>query len=241
MQLGYPLFDTAEAREWYRQDILGSILQKKQSKALVISKLHPRDFSPVKARQRFVQTLEELRRDTIDVYLLHSPVCWKGHCKEDENVHWEEAWKVLEEIYEKGQAKAIGVSNFNAIQLKALLELSSVKPHIVQNWMDPLHQDKEVRSICKSNEIMYIAYSTMGNQWRKTPNPVLFHPLILELAASHNTTPASVVLSWALQVGVGVIPKSTKAEHIRDNISIRKEIFLQVFLTDEEMSFINAL
>lgn len=69
---------------------------------------------------------------------------------------WQDAWRELEKFYREGAVQAIGVSNFSANLLRELLEMAVVTPAAVQNWMDPFHQDREVRALCSENgELWY--------------------------------------------------------------------------------------
>lgn len=84
-------------------------------------------------------------KNKLDVVLLHSPRCWTGHCTlEEDSYRWQDAWRNLEALYEQGYVSNIGVSNFNPSELMELLQLAKQPVTVVQNWMDPFHQDKEV-------------------------------------------------------------------------------------------------
>jgi diketogulonate reductase-like aldo/keto reductase len=92
-----------------------------------------------------ITTLCGDQRGSLDVALLHTTACWAGHCTpEQQRYPWLSAWKNLEELYSAGLVKAIGVSNVNAQQLMTLIHSASFQVSVVQNWMDPLHQDIEV-------------------------------------------------------------------------------------------------
>lgn len=85
------------------------------------------------------------RKHHLDVALLHSPRCWKGHCSREESEYsWHDAWRNLEDIHRSGQVRAIGVSNFEPWELEELLSFATVPVSIVQNWMDPFRQDSHV-------------------------------------------------------------------------------------------------
>ncbi|CAN0123926.1 unnamed protein product, partial [Phaeothamnion confervicola] len=142
---------------------------------------------------------------------------------------WMAAWRTLERLYREDSAIcAIGVSNFEAWRLRELLDLAEEAPHVVQNWMDPFHQDRSTREVCAENGIHYTAYSLLGSQWayRTLPdrsrlppgsNPVLSDPAVAGIAAAQGVSAAAVVLSWALQRGVSVLPRSGDLAHIREN------------------------
>jgi diketogulonate reductase-like aldo/keto reductase len=164
---------------------------------------------------------------------------WDG--KEPE---WLETWRALEDLARDGVVGGIGVSNFGVDELKLLVGLAEIQPVAVQNWMDPLHQDKEVRSFCREHGIQYMAYSLLGTQHQYrdgsyiSSNPVLENPVIKGIAEKRgldSTVP--VVLSWALSNDVSVIPRSRDYEHIASNWKFCNEMQL----SEDEIEVINML
>ena len=152
---------------------------------------------------------------------------------------WLDSWAVLEEFYNQGKLKAIGVCNVRLGELNELLTVAKIKPHIVQNWMDPLHQDVEVRGVCAEHGIVYQAYSTLGTQHAAGgdgTNPILEHPRLHQLAQQLGQGVAQVVLKWALQHGVGVLPRSSSEEHMRRNLQLDS-----FTLTPEQMQLIDQI
>ena len=77
-----------------------------------------------------------------------------------------------------------------------------------------------MRRLCEAHDIVYMAFSSLGTQWRAKTNPVLKNPVILSIAKKHGRSAAAVVLSWALQEGVVVIPRASTIHHLEDNIKI---------------------
>lgn len=100
----------------------------------------------------------------IDAVLIHAPRCWDQNiCPKNWNGDWKEIWPILEWFYEQkcGQercVRAIGVSNFRIQEMEELLEIAKIKPHLVQNYNDPFHQDREVVNFCKEHDIQYQAF-----------------------------------------------------------------------------------
>jgi diketogulonate reductase-like aldo/keto reductase len=182
----------------------------------------------------------------LDVVLLHAPFCWEGHCtKEQNSYNWLDGWRNLEQLHQEGLISAIGVSNVNEHELNDLLAIANVRVSVVQNWMDPFHQDKKVRLICRNRNIAYMAYSTLGNQWYHMRNvgrnPVFTDPVLRSIAESRNTSVSTVALSWALQEGVVIIPKSGKTKHIIDNSKLLVNGTLALELTNAELMQIRSL
>ena len=144
--------------------------------------------------------------------------------------------------------RAIGVSNFEPQELQELISSSRVQPTVVQNWMDPMHQDRQVRKICEENNIAYVSYSLFGTQWEYTSadrkNIVLGDPLLNAIASKHSRSVPSVIISWALQSGASVIPRSSSKTHMQDNllsfISSDSNL-LATFLSADEIESINSL
>ena len=166
-----------------------------------------------------------MRTNYVDLLLLHTSDCsdWSGLCQPDpERGTFFDAWRALENLYEMGKVRAIGVSNLNVRQLEALSARAKAPIHVVQNYMDPLRQDREVRVWCEDRGVLYTSYSTLGSQWQhhhqegRRENPVLSHPVIQRLAKRHNIGEVLLVLTWALQEGVAVIPRSSQVEHIEE-------------------------
>ena len=126
----------------------------------------------------------------------------------------------MEALKTAGLVDNVGVSNFDVTQLQALLELTDTRVGAVQNWCDPFHQDRWVRSLAERNGVVYMAYSSLGTQWLgKTGgvNPVLQSPELQRIAAAHSASVSEVVLCWLLQEGAVAIPRSSSPQHISDN------------------------
>lgn len=226
--------DTAQATEWYSEaaisrSIEGSGLPRQD--LFLVTKIHPRNFGYEQTLSSFgdpnsaLTSLGALRTDYVDLLLLHTSDCsdWSGLCQPDpERGTFFDAWRALENLYEMGKVRAIGVSNFSVRQLEALSAVAKVPVHVVQNYMDPLRQDREVRAWCDKHGVLYTSYSTLGSQWQhrshgeRRENPVLSHSVVKKLAQRHNISEVLLVLTWALQEGVAVIPRSSKVEHIEE-------------------------
>ena len=194
----------------------------------------------------------------LDLVLLHSPYCWPYHCTlEQESQPWQAAWLTLESLKTAGLVANIGVSNFDLAQLQQLQGLSNTRVAAVQNWCDPFHQDRWVRSLAARSGMVYMAYSSLGTQWLgKTggSNPVLESPVLRGIGAEHGGASVSeVVLCWLLQEGVVAIPRSGSAAHIAANSlgrlyedsakpeSVESGGAYRCFLTEENLATIRAL
>jgi len=250
IQLGYRFFDTAAAYDWgYREHEVGEAWSEVTDGPLDITldrkdvwlqtKLHPRDLGVNPTRAAFEESLRNLKTDHIDSYLIHFP--WCHTCEEPPVGTWKDSWGVLEELYKADKITGgIGVCNFNLRELEELYRFSRVKPHILQNWMDPYHQDSLVREYCKNHGIQYQAYSSLGTQWRHThefDGHALFDdPVLKRIAVKHEASVAQIILRWQLDLDVAVIPAARGPKHQAQNIQLQ---FLK--LDEQDMADIAAL
>jgi len=170
----------------------------------VTSKLWNEDMRKSRAQDAFAETMEKLQLETLDLYLLHWPV--EGH--------FVSAWQALEELYEAGKVRAIGVSNFMPEHLETLLATARIKPMINQIEHHPYLQQRKTVAICREHQIVVEAWSPLmqGHMNQDT--------MITELAEKYHKSPAQVILRWALQKDVVVIPKSTNEGRIQENFAI---------------------
>jgi diketogulonate reductase-like aldo/keto reductase len=152
----------------------------------------------------FEESRVKLGLDYIDLFLVHWPV--KGKYKE--------TWRALERIYEEGLVRAIGVSNFQVHHLEDILSSGSIVPAVNQVEYHPRLTQVEVHRFCKEQGIQLEAWSPL------MLGRVLENPLVLELAAAYDRTPAQIILRWDLQHEVVTIPKSIRAERIAENAKV---------------------
>ena len=170
--------------------------------------------------EAFEESLNKLQMDYLDLYLIHWP---KGELSI-------ETWKAMEELYEKGRIKAIGVSNFLVHHLNDLMGKAKIMPMVNQMEFHPELIQPELLSYCKDREIQFEAWSPLMQ------GRVVDVPLLQELASKYRKSPAQVTLRWELQKDVVVIPKSVNAERIKSN----SEIF-DFVISDEDMAKIDGL
>jgi diketogulonate reductase-like aldo/keto reductase len=205
LRAGYRLLDSAQAREWYREDLVGGALAASalpRQAVFLTTKIHPRHLGPTVTAGRLDFSLRELHTDYLDLMLLHYPECWGDLCGGvAPEGSWRDGWRALEAMHASGVVRALGVSNFDARQLRELLEWARVPPEVVQAHSDPFSQNRELQAACAAHGIVFQAYSSLGSQWWGQgyhTNPVLTSPVIAAAAAAHAVSPAQVVLRWAL-------------------------------------------
>ncbi|GFS73701.1 aldo-keto reductase family 1 member B1 [Nephila pilipes] len=193
-------------------------------------------------------SLKALGLDYLDLYLIHWPIAYK---EGDElfpknekgemltsDLDFKETWKGMEELYEKGLVKSIGLSNFNSQQINTILSISKIKPVVLQVECHPYLNQNKLIEFCKKHDIAVTAYSPLGSPdrpWVKPDEPsVMADPRIKKLADKYNKSPAQILLRFNVQRNVIVIPKSVTEDRIRNNF----EIF-DFELTSEEMDQIS--
>jgi len=224
LEVGYRAIDSAQAREWYREDLVGEAIAAsgvRREDLFLTSKLHPRHLGFDATVARFEDSLADLRTEYLDLFLLHYPRCFAHLCDGHEpEGTWRDSWRALEALLARGKVRAIGVSNFDLRDLKELEAFASTPPAVVQRNSDVFSADLPARIFCTARGWQYEAYSSLGSQWLMRgfrANPVLTHATVVRVAEEIGASPARTLLRWATQKGQVVIPRSATREHIEDN------------------------
>jgi diketogulonate reductase-like aldo/keto reductase len=224
LHLGVRLIDTAQAKEWYEEKAVARAVESfpndSENPIFVVTKIHPRSFKKEKMKTKLTESANNFKTHGIDAVLLHSSRCWSGHCTpEEERVTWKEGWTNLEQLKDEFSIKMIGVSNFDLPLLQELvLSHTNRKVAVVQNWMDPFHQDKPVRDFCHQHGIQYMAYSSLGTQWyNQEKNPVFNSAVLQSIARNHRSSVSAVVLSWLSAEEAIAIPRCSSEKHLKEN------------------------
>ncbi|EJD49731.1 aado/keto reductase [Auricularia subglabra TFB-10046 SS5] len=194
-----------------------------------------------KVQEGFEASLKALDIDYIDLYLMHWPqaVVDGQVLQPDEHPTIVDTWKDMEKLLQTGKVKAIGVSNFDVKKLQRLIDECTVVPAANQIELHPCLPQFEVADFCKKHNIQVTAYSSLGQPGGKrfsdsnaVQNPLFSSEIIQAIASKHNANVGQVLLSWAVQRGVNVIPKSESEERLRANITL-------VPLNEDDMTLLN--
>jgi 2,5-diketo-D-gluconate reductase A len=172
----------------------------------ITTKLWNDDQGYERAFDAFAASLRRLNLDYVDLYLIHWP-------KPTLN-KYVETWRALERLYKDGRVRAVGVSNFQPVHLRRLLDETDVVPAVNQIELHPYLQQHELRDFDAAHGIATEAWSPLGQ------GQVLDEPVIRGIAARHGKSPAQVVLRWHIQLGNIVIPKSVTPAWIRQNLEV---------------------
>ncbi len=180
------------------------------------------------ALEAFETSIANLNVDYVDLYLIHAPWPWSDRGS-DHTEGNKIAWKALEDIYASGQAKAIGVSNFDVKDLQAILDSGSVVPAVNQIKFHIGHTQEEITKFCEVNGIVVEAYSPLAS------GAILDEPKLQAVADKYGKSIAQISLRYTIQCGTVTLPKSTHEEYIIQNTD------LDFVIDDEDMDYLNGL
>ena len=206
ISLGYRLIDTAKVYE--NEEAVGTGIKKrgiKREELFVTSKIWVDDYGYESGKKAFQTALDKLQLDYLDLYLLHRP---RGDIKG--------AWQALEDLYEEGKIKAIGVSNWEDKDLDELMTYAKITPAVNQIETHAFFQQEKAMKSLKKRGIQMEAWSPLA-QGR---NDHFTNEVLAEIGKKYNKSNAQVSLRWHYQRGIVTIPKTSKKEHMMENLNI---------------------
>ncbi len=218
---GYRLFDTAKIygnEKEVGEGVKASSVPRDQ--IFVTTKLWNNDHGYDSTIRACDESLKRLGLDYIDLYLIHWPVSGKRA----------ETWKAMVRLAKDGKCRAVGISNYTNRHIGELLESSNLVPAVNQVEFSPFLYQKDLLKFCESSKIQLEAYSPLTRGRR------LDNPQVKGIAAKHRKSPAQIVLRWAVQHSVVVIPKSIRKERIVENSQL-----FDITLSAEEMKTLDSL
>jgi len=225
LKAGYRHIDTAAI--YGNEEAVGQAIKDsgiKREEIFVTTKLWNSDQGYETTLQAFDKSLKLLGLEYVDLYLIH---WFKGYEK------GLETWKAMEELYQKGLAKAIGVSNHNVHHLMNLLQHCHIKPMVNQVETHVQLQNHFLQEFCETNGIVLEAYAPLMS-WKISE--LLENETLQQIADKHHKTVPQVTIRWFIQRGVVVIPKSVNEQRIQANFDV-----WDFTLDDHDMSQIRTL
>ncbi|MGZ4550175.1 MAG: aldo/keto reductase [Blastococcus sp.] len=223
LEIGYRHIDTAQM--YGNEKGVGEAIRDSgldRSEIFVTSKLNNNRLERDDILRSFDQSLADLGLDQLDLFLIH----WPLPAASD----YVKRWKAMEEIYESGRVRAIGVSNFHPNHLRNLLAASEITPAVNQIEISPFLVQDELRAFDADHEIVTEAWSPIAR------GKVADDPVIGRIAERLGRSPAQVTLRWHVQRGDVVFPKSITRSRIEENFAI-----FDFELEDADMTAITAL
>ncbi|HJC46939.1 MAG TPA: aldo/keto reductase [Candidatus Lachnoclostridium pullistercoris] len=222
ISVGYRLFDTASVYE--NESAVGAAIRNSgipREEFFVTSKAYMPEMGYEKTKEAFERTLYNLGLEYLDLYLIHQPFA-----------DYYGAWRAMEELYQEGRIRAIGVSNFPSDRIIDFCYNVKIIPAVNQLEIHPFFQRDDELEILKEYGIQPQAWAPFAEGM----NGMFTNPVLTKIAEAHGKSVAQVILRWDIQRGVMVIPKSIHKNRMEQNFDI-----WDFELTDEEMELISTL
>lgn len=222
IKAGYRLFDTAAS--YRNEEAIGRAIQKSgipREEFFITSKLWVSDANYEKGKLGIQSSLDKLGLDYIDLYLLHQPY---GDVIG--------AWKALEEAFDKGLLRAIGVSNFYPDQYKNLVSVSRIQPVLNQIEVNPFMQQINDVPYFQNENIIIEAWAPFA----EGKNDIFTNKKLVSLAKKYAKSTGQIMLRWLLQRDIVVIPKTVRFERMQENLDV-----FDFELSPEDMQIIATL
>ncbi len=206
LKAGYRLIDTAQS--YFNEEEVGSAIKKSgipREEIFLTTKIWIENYGYEQCKASIEHSMQKLQTDYIDLLLLHQPFA-----------DYYGAWRALEEYYEAGKIKAIGISNFYPDRMIDIATFARIKPMINQIEIHPHHQQGEAKKWNDKYGIQLEAWAPFG----EGRGDMFTEPILTEIGSKYGKTSAQVILRWHLQRGIIIIPKSTHYERMVENLSV---------------------
>ena len=180
------------------------------------------------AMKAFEESMEKLQLDYVDLYLIHMPAVpkWRDDWREINA----STWSALEELYKQGRVKAIGISNFLAHHVSALIEDTEIKPMVNQIEYHIGFGQEETAAYCQKEGMVVEAFSPLGS------GGVLSNEMLAEVAAKYNKLPSQIGLRWLLQKQIIPLSKSLNPDRMASNLQL-----YDFEITEEDMKVLDSI
>ncbi len=222
LKVGYRAIDTAQS--YFNEEEVGSAIVKSsipREEIFLTTKVWLEHYGYEEAKKSVKESMRKLKTDYIDLVLLHQPFSDAYG-----------AYRALEELYEAGKIRAIGISNFYVDRMVDFASFNRIKPMVNQVETHIYNQQKELKEWADKYGIQLEAWAPFGEGRGGTFD----NPAIVKLAEKYGKTPAQVMLRWHIQRGIVVIPKSTHIDRMEENFNV-----FDFTLSDEDMDAIAGL
>jgi len=206
IQTGYSHIDTAAS--YQNEEAVGRGIKQSgvaREKLFITTKLWIQRNGYEGTIKAFENSLRRLQLDYIDLYLIHQPFG---------DVYGE--WRAMEDLYQQGKVRAIGVSNFLPDRIMDLMIHNKITPAVNQIEVNPFHQQIEAQKFLQENSVQVEAWAPFA----EGRNNIFRNELLLSIAAKHNKSVAQVILRWLTQRGIVALSKSVRKERMIENISV---------------------
>ena len=228
LEVGYRHIDTAQM--YGNEAEVGAALEASgiaREDLFITTKVDNSNHEPERAAASIRRSLEDVRTDYVDLLLVHWPLptLYGGDVALP--------WPALEDAFNAGGTRAIGLSNFDVAQTQRILDECEVVPTINQVECHPYFPQTELKALLAQHNIALQAWYPLGGRGNDS---IMSEPLVQGLAVKHGKSPAQVLLRWHIQQGHIVIPGSKTPSHIAQNIDL-----FDFALTDEDMAQIDSL
>jgi aldehyde reductase len=233
LKAGFRHFDCAE--RYRNEGEVGEALQQgiasegiARNDIFVTTKLWNTNHRPERVEPAFLASLDRLRLDYLDLYLIHTPFAFQpgdnqdprdesGKVLYDRDVTLLDTWRAMEALMQTGKCRAIGLSDITLEGLVPIYEAATIKPAVVQVEAHPYLPETELLAFCKEKGIVLLAFAPLGHGARPGP---LDDAVVTAIAARTGQTPAQVLLAWAGQRGTALLTTPRTAERARENFNI---------------------
>lgn len=222
LKVGYRHIDTAQS--YFNEEEVGNAIIKSRiprEELFITTKVWIEHYGYEKTKESVFESMRKLKCDYIDLVLLHQPYS-----------DYYGAWRALEELYEEGKIRAIGISNFYPDRMVDIANFARIKPMVNQVETHPFNQQIQAQEWMKKYGIQIEAWAPFG----EGRGGMFSNETIAKIANKYNKTVAQVILRWEMQRGIVVIPKSTHVERMQENFDV-----FDFALSDEDMQVIASL
>ncbi len=233
LEVGFRHFDCAE--RYRNEQAVGDAMQEvfkagaiRREDVFITTKLWNTNHRPERVRAAFEGSCRRLHIDYVDCYVIHTPFAFqpgdeqdprneRGEVIYDPGVTLADTWQALEQLVDEGVCKSIGLSDISLKKLREIVEVSRIKPSVLQIESHPYLPEWELLDFCREHRIAIQAFAPLGHA---AEPKIIEDRVITSIAQRIHKTPAQVALAWAVQRGTAFLTTSTSLHHIQENFDI---------------------